>query len=131
MDPDFAAAFSSEYPEAYSEAVANQRRRRASSSRDAAIAIHVPVVPHFVSRFAAGVALILLLTLMLMLFSQGGESTALALPSGQLLDSSGGIDLEAGAERLSAIAGGGSGDLVERMQPIDEFGKDFQRETGS
>lgn len=123
MDPDFAAAFSSEYPEAYREAVRG-RRKHAS---DAAIAIHVPMIPQRLSRFAAGVAVMLLLIGAFYVASQTTDSSTVGIPSGQLLSSEGGMSFSMlrGADRGISTLADPNNDLGQKIAPIRDASRDF------
>lgn len=125
MDPDFAAAFNNEYPEAYSEAVKVNRQRNVKS--DPALAVHVPVVPNLLSRFIAGVAVMLLLIGAFFMIAQSSGNDKLSIPSGQRLSDQSGIkvsSLKESAESFSALVDPKS-DLSQKITPIAKKSSDF------
>lgn len=125
MDPDFAAAFNNEYPEAYNEAVKVNRQRNVKS--DPALAVHVPVVPHLLSRFIAGVAVMLLLIGAFFMIAQSSGNDKLSIPSGQRLSDQSGIkvsSLKESAESFSALVDPKS-DLSQKITPIAKKSSDF------
>ena len=123
MDPEFAAAFSSEYPDAYSEAVKGNRSR--SPRADAALAFHVPIVPSYLVRFVAGVIVLLFLMGGFQLMSQSTGNDELSIPSGKVLNSS--FSPMIGLDSLVGISNGPSddGQLNDTIAPIDKAGKKF------
>lgn len=130
MDPDFAEAFNSEYPEAYGEAIRDKRRGGMKS--DAALAVHVPVIPAFISRFTAGLLVMLFLIGAFFVIAQSSQARGMGIPSGsQAFNSSSG-----GASGFnlfgSVVEGIGSvadpkSDLGQKISPIGEAGSDFLR----
>lgn len=125
MDPNFAAAFNSEYPEAYNEAVRINKLRNVKS--DPALAVHVPVIPNLLSRFIAGVTVMLLLIGAFFLIAENTGNDQLSIPSGQKLSESSVVkvsSLKESAESLSAIVDPKS-DLSQKITPIGKKSSDF------
>ena len=125
MDPSFAEAFNSEYPEAYGEAVRN--KRRGSMRSDAAIAVHVPVFPQFVSRFSAGLLVMLLLIGAFFAISQGSQARGMGMPSGKVFTNSGssGFDPFGAIERGIGTVADTKSDLGQKLSPIGKAGSDL------
>lgn len=126
MDPDFAAAFSSEYPEAYGAALRSKRGRNRTLSTDASIAVHVPVIPQFVSRLTAGVIVLFLLMVGFVAVSQSANGSTMGIPSGQLLNGPAGTGFS-GSKVSSGISTLSSDDssLGDKVAPIGEAGSSF------
>lgn len=130
MDPDFAEAFNSEYPEAYGEAIRDKRRGR---MKDAAIAVHVPVFPVFMSRFTAGLLVMLFLIGAFFLISQSSAARGMGIPSGsQVFHSStaskaGGTSVFGTVEDAIGAVSDPNNDLGQKLSPIGEAGNDLLR----
>lgn len=131
MDPDFAEAFNSEYPEAYGEAIRDKRRGRIKS--DAAIAVHVPVFPVFMSRFTAGLLVMLFLIGAFFLISQSSAARGMGIPSGgQVSHSSNSSDAREASvfdtveDAIGSISDP-KNDLGQKLSPIGEAGNDLLR----
>lgn len=122
MDPDFAAIFSKDYPEAYGEALRNRRRRNASPSASTATTIHVPLVPPLVSRFMAGLVVMLLLIGAFFVISQTTDNRTLGIPSGQDMSSSAGSTIS-GAKLTRNVAE----IAADKGKPLQDVSKGFER----
>lgn len=137
MDPDFAEAFSTEYPEAYGRAVRSQRTEGARSKSDAAITVHVPVIPPFLSRFTAGVAVMLVLIGGFFAISQATGNESLSIPSGQLMSKPVASGTGTAASSIDSIfkipkgistLSSSSTDLNQKLVTIDEMSKKMLKE---
>jgi len=121
MDPDFEAAFSNEYPEAYGETVRQQRRRNSGAATDSTLGIHVPVIPTLVSRLLAGSIVLTILIGGFFFFTGSAADGKAGIPSGPTpgKNSSSGLS---GYELKNTFA-----NLSEKAEPLREVGKGFQR----
>ena len=106
MDPHFEAAFSNEFPEAYGATRRNRRRRGPGSISDATIAVHVPVIPPLISRFLAGVLVMLLLIAAFLVISEQTGNGELGIPSGRAMSASAGSEFTAqgASEALNRVS---------------------------
>jgi len=118
MDPEFAKAFSNDFPEAYGATLRNQRRRGVGSTSDATIAIHVPVIPPLVSRLVAGIVVMLILVGGFFVISEATGNNTLGVPSGQAMNSSAGSNFDS-AEVSQRVA--------EGVAPLKEVHSGFSR----
>jgi len=126
MDPNFAAAFSSEFPEAYDEALKAKRKRGAEIVEDDALAVHVPVIPPLLSKLVAfGVLIALGVGGYFLLTDTFGVHGA-GLPSGTTMSDRSGFDPSGSkaAQDIGQISDPNSG-LGEKVAPIGNAGKDF------
>lgn len=129
MDPTFEAAFSSEYPEEYNEALRSKRGKQSAIEPDAAIAVHVPIVPLFLTRFISGVVVMLLLIGAFFVISETNDTKALGLPSGQLLSKGGSSASGSNGSGLSTLSDSDA-ELADKIAPIGEAGSNmFQKLT--
>jgi len=126
MDPDFAEAFSKEYPEAYSEAVRSKRRRDSALRNDHATAVHVPLFPRLLTRLFAGVLILGLLGGSALLVTHHIKANGVGIPSGQQMTSgsSSGSSQSTGSKAVETLSDPDNG-LGDKIKPLGDAGKNF------
>lgn len=126
MDPDFAEAFSKEYPEAYSEALMSKRRRDFSLRSNPATDLHVPLLPQLLKRVLAAVVILGILGGSALLVTQHIRANGVGIPSGGHLmsGSKSGGSLSDEAQAVDTLSDPNNA-LGDKIKPLGDAGKSF------
>lgn len=126
MDPDFAEAFSRESPEAYSEALKFKRKRDYSLRSNHATAIHVPLIPRFITRLLAGVLILGLLGGSAILVNDHIRNNGVGIPSGRTMTgTSNSGDSESSQAQVIDTLSDPNNALGDKIKPLGDAGKNF------
>jgi len=129
MDPDFAAAFSSDDPDAYRKALKSRSTRSAQDPADeGSLGVHVPLVPRLLTKLFAG-------TLVLGLVAGGIFFAAKGIGTGDF-SIPGGKPMTAGSSAQSSMSTTSRGiatmadpdnTLSDKIKPLGDAGRSFFR----
>lgn len=125
MDPSFARELSSSNPEGYEKALrSSQRDTQIGSPSD----IHVAMIPAPLTRFTAGVVVMLFLIAGFFLISESTNARAFGIPSGPVVTGmSHEIDMSRSLSGRIGSLGQSPENLEARINPIGGFGESFAK----
>lgn len=129
MDPDFAAAFSSEDPDAYRKAVKNRSGKSAQDSADeGSLGVHVPLVPRLLTKVFAGALVLALVAGGVFFAAKGMGLDGFSIPGGKQMTagSSAKSSMSTTSRGIATMADPDNA-LSDKIKPLGDAGRNFFR----
>jgi len=128
MDPHFAAAFSSEDPDAYKKALKARSRGFQDTADDGSLGVHVPLVPKFLTKLFAGVLILGLVGGGIFFAVRGMGVEGFSIPGGKPMTagSSAKSSMSTTSRGIATMADPDNA-LSDKIKPLGDAGKNFFR----
>jgi len=129
MDPDFAAAFNSDDPDAYRQALKSRSGRGVQDpSDDGSLGVHVPLVPRLITKLFAGVLIFGLVAGGIFFTAKGVGIEDFGIPGGKPMTagSSAQSSMSTTSRGIATMADPDN-TLSDKIKPLGDAGRNFLR----